>query len=177
MASVNVLCEPLFLSELTAFRRDIHAHPELAFDENRTAEMVSRELERYGLEAVSYTHLDVYKRQDPDSDARGLKRSPRRHAKPPWGRARRHAKGPRPNGGHPFASGGASGPWKPTGPPPAKPSAQTRMEVGALDDLEPVSYTHLDVYKRQTLRTSTPRALSWSSFSLLVRSRTTTVRL
>ena len=50
MASVNVLCEPLFLSELTAFRRDIHAHPELAFDENRTAEMVSRELERYGLE-------------------------------------------------------------------------------------------------------------------------------
>ncbi|MBL8419594.1 MAG: M20/M25/M40 family metallo-hydrolase, partial [Dechloromonas sp.] len=50
MASVNVLCEPLFLSELTAFRRDIHAHPELAFDENRTADMVSRELERYGLE-------------------------------------------------------------------------------------------------------------------------------
>ena len=39
-----------FLAELTALRRDIHAHPELAFDENRTAEVVARELERYGLE-------------------------------------------------------------------------------------------------------------------------------
>ncbi len=39
-----------FLSELTALRRDIHAHPELAFDENRTADIVARELERYGLE-------------------------------------------------------------------------------------------------------------------------------
>jgi len=41
------------------------------------------------------------------------------------------------NGGHPFASGGASGPWQPNGPPPAKPSAQARMEGEALDDLEP----------------------------------------
>ena len=39
-----------FLAELTAFRRDIHAHPELAFDEKRTAELVARELERYGVE-------------------------------------------------------------------------------------------------------------------------------
>jgi hippurate hydrolase len=39
-----------FLAELTALRRDIHAHPELAFAENRTADMVARELERYGLE-------------------------------------------------------------------------------------------------------------------------------
>jgi hippurate hydrolase len=39
-----------FLSELTALRRDIHAHPELAFDETRTADIVARELERYGLE-------------------------------------------------------------------------------------------------------------------------------
>jgi hippurate hydrolase len=38
-----------FLAELTALRRDIHAHPELAFDENRTADIVARELERYGL--------------------------------------------------------------------------------------------------------------------------------
>ncbi|HLO62974.1 MAG TPA: amidohydrolase, partial [Azonexus sp.] len=30
-----------FLSELTALRRDIHAHPELAFDENRTADIVA----------------------------------------------------------------------------------------------------------------------------------------
>ncbi len=39
-----------FQSELTAFRRDIHAHPELAFNETRTAAMVAGELERYGLE-------------------------------------------------------------------------------------------------------------------------------
>ena len=39
-----------FLGELTAQRRDIHAHPELAFDENRTADLVARELVRYGLE-------------------------------------------------------------------------------------------------------------------------------
>lgn len=39
-----------FLAELAALRRDIHAHPELAFHEDRTAEIVARELERYGLE-------------------------------------------------------------------------------------------------------------------------------
>ena len=39
-----------FLAELTALRRDIHAHPELAFNETRTADIVARELERYGLE-------------------------------------------------------------------------------------------------------------------------------
>ncbi len=39
-----------FLAELTALRRDIHAHPELAFDEYRTSDIVARELERYGLE-------------------------------------------------------------------------------------------------------------------------------
>ena len=39
-----------FLAELTALRRDIHAHPELAFNENRTADIVARELVRYGLE-------------------------------------------------------------------------------------------------------------------------------
>ncbi len=39
-----------FLAELTALRRDIHAHPELAFSEQRTADVVAAELERYGLE-------------------------------------------------------------------------------------------------------------------------------
>lgn len=39
-----------FLAELATLRRDIHAHPELAFHEDRTAEIVARELERYGLE-------------------------------------------------------------------------------------------------------------------------------
>ncbi|MDR1935602.1 MAG: amidohydrolase [Candidatus Accumulibacter sp.] len=40
-----------FLDELAAFRRDIHAHPELAFHETRTADLVARELAAYGIEA------------------------------------------------------------------------------------------------------------------------------
>ena len=39
-----------FLAELTALRRDIHAHPELAFNEIRTSDIVARELRSYGLE-------------------------------------------------------------------------------------------------------------------------------
>jgi amidohydrolase len=39
-----------FLADLVAIRRDIHAHPELAFNEARTAEIVARELAAYGLE-------------------------------------------------------------------------------------------------------------------------------
>ena len=39
-----------FIADLVAIRRDIHAHPELAFDETRTADIVARELTAYGLE-------------------------------------------------------------------------------------------------------------------------------
>lgn len=37
---------------IRAIRRDIHAHPELKFEEKRTAEIVARELQSYGLDEV-----------------------------------------------------------------------------------------------------------------------------
>ena len=37
-----------FAGELTAIRRDIHAHPEIGFEEVRTSGLVARELEKYG---------------------------------------------------------------------------------------------------------------------------------
>lgn len=39
-----------YLAELTALRRDLHAHPETAFHETRTAQVVAKELAAYGLE-------------------------------------------------------------------------------------------------------------------------------
>ncbi|WP_300454170.1 M20 aminoacylase family protein [Accumulibacter sp.] len=38
-----------FIADLTAIRHDLHAHPELAFKETRTSEVVARELNSYGL--------------------------------------------------------------------------------------------------------------------------------
>ncbi|HEV8255604.1 MAG TPA: amidohydrolase, partial [Casimicrobiaceae bacterium] len=35
-------------TELTALRRDLHAHPELGFEEHRTVEVVTGELHRLG---------------------------------------------------------------------------------------------------------------------------------
>ena len=39
-----------FHAELTAIRRDIHAHPELGFRESRTSELVAKTLESWGIE-------------------------------------------------------------------------------------------------------------------------------
>src|SRR5689334_2089803 len=36
--------------EMTRWRRDIHAHPELGFEENRTSEIVAAKLREFGLE-------------------------------------------------------------------------------------------------------------------------------
>ncbi|HWL27816.1 MAG TPA: amidohydrolase, partial [Burkholderiaceae bacterium] len=36
-------------SEITAIRRDIHAHPELAYEEARTADVVAERLESWGI--------------------------------------------------------------------------------------------------------------------------------
>ena len=37
-------------AELTAIRRDIHAHPELGLEEHRTADLVAQKLEEWGIE-------------------------------------------------------------------------------------------------------------------------------
>src|SRR5258708_21821864 len=39
-------------SEITAIRRDIHAHPELAYEENRTSDVVAAKLTEWGLEVT-----------------------------------------------------------------------------------------------------------------------------
>jgi amidohydrolase len=39
-----------FQDELTAWRRDIHAHPELGFEETRTSDVVAEKLQSFGLE-------------------------------------------------------------------------------------------------------------------------------
>ena len=39
-----------FQDELTAWRRDIHAHPELGFEENRTADLVAEKLSSFGID-------------------------------------------------------------------------------------------------------------------------------
>jgi amidohydrolase len=38
--------------ELTSWRRDIHAHPELGFEETRTSDLVAERLERFGIEVT-----------------------------------------------------------------------------------------------------------------------------
>jgi amidohydrolase len=38
------------LAELTAIRRDIHQHPEMAYEEHRTADIVAENLEKWGLD-------------------------------------------------------------------------------------------------------------------------------
>ncbi len=47
--STAELIAPLH-AEMTSWRRDIHAHPELGFNESRTAELVAHKLEVFGLE-------------------------------------------------------------------------------------------------------------------------------
>jgi amidohydrolase len=39
-----------FHTDLTAWRRDIHAHPETAFEEKRTSDVVAKRLEEFGIE-------------------------------------------------------------------------------------------------------------------------------
>ena len=48
MPIINRIAE--FHDDMTRWRRDIHAHPETAFEENRTADVVAGLLEEFGIE-------------------------------------------------------------------------------------------------------------------------------
>src|SRR5260370_34928088 len=48
MPVINRIAE--FHTDMMAWRRDIHAHPEMAFDERRTSDLVATELEKLGIE-------------------------------------------------------------------------------------------------------------------------------
>jgi hypothetical protein len=39
-----------YAAELTAIRRDLHAHPEIGFEEKRTSAIIARKLEDWGIE-------------------------------------------------------------------------------------------------------------------------------
>jgi metal-dependent amidase/aminoacylase/carboxypeptidase family protein len=41
-----------FTADMTAWRRDLHAHPELAFDEHRTSDVVAEKLASWGIEVT-----------------------------------------------------------------------------------------------------------------------------
>ncbi|PWC43504.1 M20 aminoacylase family protein [Azospirillum sp. TSO22-1] len=47
MPVINRIAE--FHADMTAWRRDIHAHPELAYEEHRTADLVAAKLEAFGI--------------------------------------------------------------------------------------------------------------------------------
>jgi len=62
--------------ELTAIRRDLHAHPELGLQEHRTADIVARKLEEWGIEVhrgVGQTGVVGVLRNGNGQDAVGLR--------------------------------------------------------------------------------------------------------
>ncbi len=65
-----------FQPELSAIRRDIHAHPELGLEEHRTADLVARKLEEWGIEVhrgVGKTGVVGVLRNGNGQDAVGLR--------------------------------------------------------------------------------------------------------
>ena len=64
------------LDEFTRIRRDLHKHPETAFEETRTSDLVAKELESYGLEVhrgLARTGVVATLRSGPSERAIGLR--------------------------------------------------------------------------------------------------------
>ena len=60
-----------FADEIAAWRRDIHAHPELLFDVHRTAGVVADKLQAFGCDEVVTGHRqDRRRRRHPRPQAR-----------------------------------------------------------------------------------------------------------
>ena len=70
-----------YQDELTAIRRDIHAHPELAFAEERTADLVARKLAEFGVRGRSRARRDRRRRHDPARQLAGGDRAARRYGR------------------------------------------------------------------------------------------------
>ena len=68
-----------YQDELTAIRRDIHAHPELAFAEQRTADLVAAKLAEFGCEVHRGLAGDRGRRHDPARQLAARDRAARRH--------------------------------------------------------------------------------------------------
>ena len=49
MPIVNRIAD--FSADMTQWRRDIHAHPETAFEEHRTSDVVAKKLQEFGIGA------------------------------------------------------------------------------------------------------------------------------
>ena len=80
-------------AELKTIRRDIHAHPELAFQESRTSDLVAARLTGWGIEVhrgLAKTGL-VGRRQRPQERERPRGRPARRHGLPADARNQRHS--------------------------------------------------------------------------------------
>lgn len=71
----DLLCPPERLSELlaglVAIRHDLHAHPELGFEEFRTSKLIRAELDAVGLSPVTCAEPGLYADLRPDLVSRG----------------------------------------------------------------------------------------------------------
>ena len=70
------------LDELTRIRRDIHAHPEIGFEEERTADLVAQKLAEWGCRGASRAGDDRRRRHDPARQLAARDRAQGRHGLP-----------------------------------------------------------------------------------------------
>ncbi len=86
MAIFNRIAD--FQADLTATRRDIHAHPELGFQEHRTSDLVAQQLEAMGI--TSFRQVARFTAEDVEAVNAAIEAFPGRVERDDWvGSARR----------------------------------------------------------------------------------------